>query len=267
MALRRAPVPLLLACVLLLPAALRAQIASGEITGLVTDATGAALPGVTVIVVDTATNRQWVVTTSADGVYAAPGLAPGRYRLTAELSGFTPAARDGVHVTTGEKAAVDFRLTVGSVATEVTVTADAPMLRAETASLGTVVQHEQVVQLPLNGRTFITLAGAGAGRRAAAELAAAADQRRPAAHERIPLRRHLGAAAGAGAGGVLPGHRRDPGVQDREQQPAGRVRPLQRRRRQPDDQVGTERVPRRRLRVPAQRGAERAQLLPVDRTR
>ena len=104
------------------------------------------------------------------------------------------------------------------------------------------------------------------GRRAAAELRPAAHQRRAAAHERVSLRRHLRAAARAGAGGVLPGHRRDPGVQDREQQPAGRVRPVQRRRGQPDDEVGRQRLSRQRVRVLPQRGAERPELLPVEQS-
>ena len=66
--------------------------------------------------------------------------------------------RAGIHLATGEKARIDFDLAVGNISEQVTVTADAPMLRADTASLGNVVEHEQVVQLPLNGRTFITLA-------------------------------------------------------------------------------------------------------------
>ena len=71
---------------------------------------------------------------------------------------------------------------------------------------------------------------------------AAAHQRRAAAHQRVPVRRHLGAAARARPGRVLSERRRDPGVQDRNQQPAGRVRPLQRRRREPDDEVGRQRA-------------------------
>ena len=109
--------------------------------------------------------------------------------------------------------------------------------------------------------------GPGARRGAAARVAAAAHQRRPAADQRVSVRRHLGAAAGARAGGVLPEHRRDPGVQDREQQPAGRVRALQRRRRQPDDEGGQQRAARHRLRVLPPRSAERAQFLRLDRPR
>ena len=52
---------------------------------------------------------------------------------------------------------------MGNVSEQVTVTADAPIVRAETASLGAVVEHDQVVQLPLNGRTFITLASVAPG--------------------------------------------------------------------------------------------------------
>src|SRR5216683_3282378 len=89
--------------------------------------------------------------------------APGDYRVDVELAGFKPVRREGIRLSTGEKARIDFTLAVGTVSEQVTVTADAPMLRAETASLGTVVGHEKVVQLPLNGRTFITLASLAPG--------------------------------------------------------------------------------------------------------
>ena len=137
---------------------LLAQVAAGEITGLVKDQGGAAVPGATVTVTDVATNRQRVVTSSGEGIYTAPSLAPAEYRIEVELSGFKPIRREGIRLRTGEKARVDFDLAVGDVREKVRVTADAPALRAETASLGTVVGHEPVVQLPLNGRTFITLA-------------------------------------------------------------------------------------------------------------
>ena len=144
--------------------------------------------------------------------------------------------------------------------------ADAPLLRSETSSLGQVIDNRED-RRPAAERPQLHHPGRpGARRGAAARLAAAAHQRRPPAHQRISVRRHLGAAAGARPGGVLPEHRRHPGIQDREQQPAGRVRPLQRRRRQPDDQVRQQRVSRHRLRVPPQRGAERPQLLRLDQS-
>ena len=140
-----------------------AQAAAGEITGFVRDQARAAVPGATVTVTDVSTNRRRIVVSSGEGVYTAPSLAPGDYRVDVELSGFKPVRRSGIHLSTGEKARIDFELAIGSVREQVTVTADAPILRAETASLGTVVAHDQVVQLPLNGRAFILLAGLAPG--------------------------------------------------------------------------------------------------------
>jgi outer membrane receptor protein involved in Fe transport len=140
-----------------------AQVAAGEITGIVHDSSGAPVPGATVTVTNVGTNLQRALVSGHDGVYTAPSLAPGDYRVDVELSGFKPIRRDGIRLSTGEKARIDFDLAVGAVREQLTITADASILRAETASLGTVVEHEQVVQLPLNGRTFITLASLAAG--------------------------------------------------------------------------------------------------------
>jgi Carboxypeptidase regulatory-like domain len=141
----------------------RAQTAAGEITGLVKDQVGAAIPGATITVTETRTNLQRVVVSTGDGVYTVASLAPGVYRLDVELAGFKPLRREGVRLATGEKARIDFDLSVGDVRELVTVVADAPIVRAETASLGTVVENEQVRQLPLNGRLFIMLAGIAPG--------------------------------------------------------------------------------------------------------
>jgi hypothetical protein len=134
-----------------------AQTAAGEITGVVKDQAGAAVPGATITVTDIRTNLQRVVVSTGDGVYTAPSLAPGEYRLDVELAGFKPVRREGVHLSTGEKARVDFDLSVGEVREQVTVVGDAPVARSETASLGMVVENQQVEQLPLNGRLFIML--------------------------------------------------------------------------------------------------------------
>jgi hypothetical protein len=142
---------------------LGAQVAAGDITGIVKDQAGATVPGATVTVTNLDTNRQRVTTSTSGGIYTAASLAPGNYRIVVELPGFKPVRRDGVRLSTGAKARIDFSLAVGDVRELVTVTADAPILRAETASLGTVVEHEQVVQLPLNGRTYIMLASLAPG--------------------------------------------------------------------------------------------------------
>ena len=142
---------------------LAGQVAAGAVTGLVRDQAGAAVSGATITITDVATNLQRVVVSGTEGVYTAPSLAPGDYRLDVALQGFKPIRRSGVHLSTGDKIRVDFDLAVGSVSEQLTVVADAPIVREETGSLGTVIQHEQVVQLPLNGRTFIALAGLAPG--------------------------------------------------------------------------------------------------------
>jgi hypothetical protein len=135
-----------------------AQTAAAAITGVVRDQAGAAVPGATVTVTNTRTNARRIAVSTVDGIYTAASLAPGEYRLDVELTGFKPVRRAGVRLETGEKARIDFHLGVGDIREQVTVVADAPIARGETASLGTVVENEQVVQLPLNGRLFIMLA-------------------------------------------------------------------------------------------------------------
>jgi len=140
-----------------------AQTAAGEITGVIRDQGGATVPGATITVTETRTNAQRFVVSSGDGLYTAASLAPGEYRLEIALSGFRPVRREGVRLSTGEKARIDFDLALGGIAEQVTVIADAPGIRAESASLGTVVENEQVVRLPLNGRLFIMLAAIAPG--------------------------------------------------------------------------------------------------------
>jgi hypothetical protein len=134
------------------------QVASGALTGIVHDQAGAAVPGVTITATNVFTGAPRAVVSSNSGVYTVPGLIPGEYRVDVELPGFRHERREGVHLATGETARLDFDLSVGDVREQVTVHADAMILRAESASLGAVVDQEKVVDLPLNGRTFVTLA-------------------------------------------------------------------------------------------------------------
>ncbi|HEY2905485.1 MAG TPA: TonB-dependent receptor [Vicinamibacterales bacterium] len=140
-----------------------AQVAAGAITGTVKDQAGAHVPGAVITATNVETNWQRVFVSNGDGVYAMPSLPPGQYKLVVELSGFTSVVRDGIRVATGESLRIDFDLQVGRVDEHVTVAGDVPILRAETASLGSVIEHDEVVQLPLNGRTFISLASLAPG--------------------------------------------------------------------------------------------------------
>src|SRR5262252_9646985 len=117
------------------PAA-RAQVAGATIAGVVKDQAGAAVPGATIIVTNFGTNRQRVVTSSREGIYVAAGLTPGVYRVDVELVGFKPLRRSGIQLETGETAQLDIDLEIGDVREQVTVPADAPVLRTATASLG-----------------------------------------------------------------------------------------------------------------------------------
>jgi carboxypeptidase family protein len=135
-----------------------AQTGSGAITGIVKDQAGAAIPGATITVTERRTNLRRVILSTNDGVYTASSLAPGEYRLDVELPGFKSVRREGVHLATGEKARIDFDLSVAEIREQVTIVDDAPIVRGETASLGTVIENAQVLQLPLNGRLFIMLA-------------------------------------------------------------------------------------------------------------
>jgi hypothetical protein len=134
-----------------------AQIGGGEINGVVTDAQSAAVPGATVTATNTATNVPRPTVTNESGAYALAGLPPGSYTVEVTLSGFRTVRHENVRVQTGVTIRLDVALMVGGVNEAITVAAATSTLRA-TASLGQVVSEEKVVALPLNGRSFITLA-------------------------------------------------------------------------------------------------------------
>src|SRR5262245_43000702 len=144
-----------LLAVLVHPAA--AQTDTGEISGVVRDTQGGVLPGVTIVAehLDSGTRVERV--TDGEGRYFLPSLRTGSYNITADLSGFRRVIRSGLTLRLGQTLAIDFELEPGGVSEDVVVTGDPPLLRTN-AEISDVIENRQVVQIPLNGRNFLTLA-------------------------------------------------------------------------------------------------------------
>ena len=144
-------------------APVHAQIGAGTISGRVNDQAGDSVPGVIVTATEMNTALSRGAVTSAEGDFSIPSLAPGTYRVRAELSGFKTLVREGVRVATGEGVRLDLQLELGRLTETVTVRADAPLLRGETSGLGHVIDNRKIMDLPLNGRSFISLAALAPG--------------------------------------------------------------------------------------------------------
>ncbi len=146
----------LLACAILaLPGIAYAQEA--VLNGIVTDSTGAVLPGVTVTAVHEATGNTFVAVTDGRGTYTVP-VRVGAYRITAELQGFGTVTRTGVQLLLGQTIAINMQMAPGGVAETVTVSAESPLINTTTSSLGGNVDPRQVAELPVAGRNFMSLA-------------------------------------------------------------------------------------------------------------
>src|SRR5438093_7577599 len=151
-------VALLVAFCSLASAPLSAQLQTGRLLGTVLDEQHAAVPGATVTVTNLATNISRTVTSDGEGNYVVTPLEPGIYRISASLPGFQTTVRDRVELTVGQAARVELTLALGALSTDLVVTAKAPLLNTESATLSHVVTNEQIVDLPLNGRSFHELA-------------------------------------------------------------------------------------------------------------
>src|SRR5437588_1487858 len=129
----------------------------GQITGIVTDTTGGVLVGATVTVTNTQTGATAAQQANNAGLYVFPNLLPGVYNVKVEMDGFRGAARNQVELQIQQTVRLDFGLQIGSLNETVEAVGTAPMLDTAPATLGTVIDNRQVVELPLNGRNFIRL--------------------------------------------------------------------------------------------------------------
>lgn len=130
---------------------------SGEISGLVTDSSGSVIVGAVITVINPETRFARNTTSNNSGSYNFPSLPPGRYDLRVEMQGFQTEARNSVELQVQQSARIDFRLNVGSVNETVEVSGGAPLLNTENATVGTVIEQKRIEDLPLNGRSFVSL--------------------------------------------------------------------------------------------------------------
>ncbi|MCI0421407.1 MAG: TonB-dependent receptor, partial [Acidobacteria bacterium] len=147
----------LLVLVLLYSTPLRAQTSFGTITGVVTDSSGAVLPDATVTATNDKTGLSRQAMTNSSGNYIVPSLPPSTYTLSAELKGFKKVVRSALHLQVNQSLRVDMTLEVGELTQTVEVEAETPLLQSESSTVGTVIDDKQIVELPLNGRSFTEL--------------------------------------------------------------------------------------------------------------
>ena len=150
--LRWAAAAILAIALLATPA--HSQGVTASIVGTITDATGAVLPGVTVVATNEGTGLRREIFTNESGNYTIPLLPVGTYAVATELPGFRSEVRTGITLNVDARARIDFALQVGQLTETIEVTSEAPLVQTEDSSVGFVVDQRKVTELPLNGRRF-----------------------------------------------------------------------------------------------------------------
>ena len=149
---------LLVIALVLAPAGAFAQtVAVAQLSGTVLDESGGALPGVEVTVTQTDTGMTRFVVTGSKGEYVFTNLPVGPYKLTSKLSGFSNFEQTGIVLAVGDTRSVNINMKVGGLTETVRVEADANLVETRNVNVGTVVPQEQIVSLPLNGRSVLQL--------------------------------------------------------------------------------------------------------------
>ena len=130
----------------------QSQSINGTIRGQVLDASGAPVPSASLTIRNTDTGYVRQLTTDTDGRYIAPNLPIGTYTIEASAASFAPLKQNGIHVGAGTDSSIDEVLKAGSVATEVTVTSEAPIVEVARADLSRTITSAETQNLPLTSR-------------------------------------------------------------------------------------------------------------------
>src|SRR5438874_2981990 len=137
-------------CILLATASMSfSQSDRGTVTGTVSDATGAVIPGASVVATNTETAAKYETISTETGNYTLSQLPAGVYQLSVELPGFKKYVRQGITVLVAQTLRIDVGLEVGAATDEVTVNADAPLLRTESSDVSYVIKAPE--ELPIFG--------------------------------------------------------------------------------------------------------------------
>src|SRR5215467_14042099 len=142
----------LAASLAVLSSRLEAQVATGNIRGVVVDSTDAVIPRAKVTLTNSGTGLQRSVTTNESGDFNAPFMPLGDYQLTAEVAGFSKKVLTGINLQVDQTATIRIVLEPGTATQSIEVNSAAPLLDAQTSSLGQVIENKRILELPLNGR-------------------------------------------------------------------------------------------------------------------
>jgi hypothetical protein len=151
-------VPASLAAIILGASLSLAQLSTtGTISGTVRDASGAVVPGASIVIVNEGTKVQRKTQSNSDGSFAVPGLTIGTYGVSVTKQGFETFTESGIILHPAQVATVNATMRVGQVTTQVQVTASAAQVQTSTPEVSSEVSEHQVVTLPLNGRNYQSL--------------------------------------------------------------------------------------------------------------
>ena len=137
---------------------MKAQVDTGTIRGTVTDSSSRSVPDASVEIESQETGFKLKSQTGSDGQYVFTPLHPGTFSVTVTISGFNKETRAGIKLDVQQSAVVDFALVPGQVSTTIQVSAAAPLLQTQDASVGQVFDAREIEELPLNGRNYTLLA-------------------------------------------------------------------------------------------------------------